>query len=266
LNELQKKLSDEVEELSRGRQSGEGRAQQLDNYARNLARNATPQSQEQGQAATDGYGYRLGVAEDRGGQMRAGGAGYGGAMGGGMPGGTTPGFGGYGLPALNAPQPGAPASGPQATDPFGSQAGTGIATDGAALAISGERIEELAAGLASLDVAIPQRGRMYRFTTPRGDLEITARSIPVAVLSRLYGLVAVLLAVCAVSALMTRRARQTWALLANSTVAALALAVLGLLSIVLGIFPVAGLLAVAGGIVIAIRSRIAPARERAMLV
>jgi hypothetical protein len=127
-------------------------------------------------------------------------------------------------------------------------------------------MDEVAAGLASLDVAIPQRGRMYRFTTPRGDLEITARSIPASVLWRLYGLTAVVLVVCASSALRMRHAQAAWALLVNSAVAGLALAVLGLLSIVLGIFPVAGLLLVAGGIVIAVRSRIIHTREPAFTV
>ena len=118
-----------------------------------------------------------------------------------MPGGgTTQNFGGYGMPALNAPQPNAPASGPQPADPFGARAGADLAANPTVLAFDAERIDEVAAGLASLDVAIPQRGRMYRFTTPRGDLEITARSIPMTVLSRFYGLIAISLAVCAVRA------------------------------------------------------------------
>ena len=184
-----------------------------------------------------------------------------------MPGGgTTQGFGGYGLPGLNAPQPNAPARGPQAADPFGARAGANFATDRAALAFDAERIDDMAAGLASLDVAIPQRGRMYRFTTPRGDLEITARSIPVTVLSRFYGLIAISLTVCVLSALTTRRARRVWAILANSTVAGLLLVLGGLCSIVLGIFPVAGLLMVATGIFIAIRSRMTRFLEPAFIV
>jgi len=232
----------------------------IDRRIRALEFDAAPQQQEQGQALGDGY--PLGISDGRAGRAPSGGAGYGGGDGyggrlGGMPGGsTTPGLGSYGMPALNAPQPNAPVSGPQPTDPFGARAGRFSADGGDTLAFDAERIDEVAAGLASRDVAIPQRGRMYRFTTSRGDLEITARSIPMTVLSRFYGLIAVSLAVCALRALMTRRARRVWMLLANSAIAGLALVLVGLLSIVLGIFPVAGLLAVAGGIAIAIRSRI----------
>jgi hypothetical protein len=138
--------------------------------------------------------------------------------------------------------------------------------DGGALAFGGEQIEEVAAGLASLDVAIPQRGRIYHFTTPRGDIEITARSIPVTVLSRLYGLVAILAATSLIAALTTRHARRLWTLLANSTIAGLLLILLGLLSIILGLFPIAGLLSIAGGIIIAIRSRIVRSPEPAFVV
>jgi len=270
LNELQKKLSDEVEELSRGRRGGDERAQQLDNYARNLELNAAPQLQgqaQQGQQPQTEYGFQLGAAvpqpgfaEDRGGQMQGGGAGFGG----GMPasGGVAGRVGGYGLPGLNAP-----AGGPMpAAEPFGSRAGTTQSTDGLALAFDAERLDQVAAGLASLDVAIPQRGRMYRFTTPRGDLEITARAIPVTAISRLWGLAAVLLAVCLIGALNSRPARRLWALLASSTVVGIALVVLGLVSVAIGVFPVAGLLMVAGGIAIAIRSRVVQSPAPAFVV
>jgi len=160
--------------------------------------------------------------------------------------------GGYGLPGLNAP-----GGGPNGVaEPFGARAGAMGSSSGAALAVDAERLDQVAAGLASLDVAIPQRGRMYRFTTPRGHLEITARSIPVTALSRLWGLGAVIAAVFAVAALGSRPARRLWAQLARSTVVGIALGLLGLVSVAVGIFPVAGLLMVAGGIAIAIRSRV----------
>ena len=76
-------------------------------------------------------------------------------------------------------------------------AGFGAMADvnAAAPRTEGEQIAQVAAGLASLDVRLPERGKMYLFTTPRGDIEITASAISASTLSRLSGLAAVLSAI-----------------------------------------------------------------------
>ncbi len=54
---------------------------------------------------------------------------------------------------------------------------------------------DLPAGLASLDVELPLRGVVYRFTTPGGDAEITARALPSRLLRRVGGAAALVVAV-----------------------------------------------------------------------
>ena len=53
--------------------------------------------------------------------------------------------------------------------------------------------DALPQGLASLDVQIPERGTVYRFTTPRGEQQITARAASSRLLEGLgrLGIVAV---------------------------------------------------------------------------
>ena len=36
---------------------------------------------------------------------------------------------------------------------------------------------QLPEGIASLDVQLPKRGTVFRFSTPRGDVKITARAV-----------------------------------------------------------------------------------------
>ena len=70
---------------------------------------------------------------------------------------------------------------------------------------------DVAAGLASLDVVLPQRGRVYSFITPRGELEITARSISQITIGKLIGLAGVLIAILLVWALGRERSRASGA-------------------------------------------------------
>ena len=114
---------------------------------------------------------------------------------------------------------------------------------------------QIAAGLASLDVRLPERGRLYRFTTPRGELEISARAFPIVVLQRLAGLGVVLAAIFVVWLLGRENSRRGWAAIFNSRVFAVALLVAGVLSVIVGVFPVAGLVAIAAGIVLVVRRR-----------
>jgi hypothetical protein len=74
----------------------------------------------------------------------------------------------------------------QANAPFGALAPS-----------SGEQLALVTAGLASLDVQLPERGELYRFTTPRGAVEITARAVPTDTLNRLSRLLLVLVAAAA---------------------------------------------------------------------
>jgi hypothetical protein len=66
-------------------------------------------------------------------------------------------------------------------------------------------------GLASLAIEIPRSGTVYRFTTLRGDVEITARSVPTALVENLVRLaivIGVVLAARWVFGLFTRRKPQ----------------------------------------------------------
>jgi hypothetical protein len=124
------------------------------------------------------------------------------------------------------------------------------------LNVQGEQIAQVAAGLASLDVALPERGRLYRFTTPRGDIAITASAIPASALDRLIGLVAVLVAILAAWLLSREKSRQVATWLVSSTAGGVAVLAVGLVSLLLGILPLLGLVALVAGLAIVVRSRI----------
>src|SRR5207249_789963 len=129
-------------------------------------------------------------------------------------------------------------------------------------AIVGEQLTQMAAGLASLDVALAERGRIYRFITPRGDIEIRARSIPVVALSRLAGLAAVLVAIFVVWLFGREPSRQLWSRLSGSTACRISLIIVGLASVLLGILPVAGVVLILTALVLIARSRFAKASRR----
>jgi hypothetical protein len=115
-----------------------------------------------------------------------------------------------------------------------------------------QSMAEVAAGLASLDVTLPQRGRVYSFITPRGELEITARSVPLVALGKLLGLAGVLIAILIVWAFGREKSRRVWRFLFASRAFTIALIVLGLFSFLFGLFPLAGLALFAAGIGLAI--------------
>jgi hypothetical protein len=119
------------------------------------------------------------------------------------------------------------------------------------------------AGLASLDIEVPLRGVEYRFTTPRGEVEITARAAGVSLLDRLgRALAAVVLVALAWAAVrLVRRAT-----LADRfrRFAPAVLIVAGIGSVLLGILPIAGLLAIVAGIALLVaRVRSAPIHQGA---
>ena len=65
----------------------------------------------------------------------------------------------------------------------------GVANEGLSLGVPVR-----ATGLASLDVALPVRGVEYMFKTPRGDIQISARSVDQDFVSRMNRLAAVTIA------------------------------------------------------------------------
>jgi hypothetical protein len=65
------------------------------------------------------------------------------------------------------------------------------------------------AALASLDVELRPQGKKYLFTTPRGDVEVTARAVSATLLGRLVRL-AILVVLLAVLFAVTRRVRLHW--------------------------------------------------------
>jgi hypothetical protein len=107
----------------------------------------------------------------------------------------------------------------------------------------------VATGLASLRAELPAvRGEAFYFTTPRGEVDITARAVAndsVAWLEHLGTVLAVLIV-----GLVIYRWGRRWRFeaLLRPTLPTLVI-VLGLASIVTGVLPVAGLLATIVGVV-----------------
>ncbi len=125
----------------------------------------------------------------------------------------------------------------------------------------------LPTGLASLQLQLPQHDdrfyQVYRFSTPRGEVEITAWAVSESLLTRLVQLAAVLVAVAVLAVLVRlgRAGRLDWLW---GTVGSWVMICLGLLALLLGILPGAGLAALVAGIAIKIRraaARAAPAEQ-----
>jgi hypothetical protein len=112
-------------------------------------------------------------------------------------------------------------------------------------------VEGMATGLASLPVEFPVRGVTYSFTTPRGQAAITARAISHRSIENTQRLGAVLLVIVIGGALyqFVRRGSLTGA--TGSTM----LIVVGIVSILSGVLPIAGLVLVIVGGVIKIKRR-----------
>ncbi len=108
-------------------------------------------------------------------------------------------------------------------------------------------------GLVSLDVELPQRGIEYRFTTPRGDIEITARAVSRQTLTTLtrFGIfLAVVGAMLAVRRLV--RDREVWTL--DSGKVGITLSAIGLTGIVSGVLPNAAVIVTVIGMIVAVRA------------
>jgi hypothetical protein len=118
---------------------------------------------------------------------------------------------------------------------------------------------KVATGLASLDFDLPEGGVLYSFTMPRGDARVSARAVP-AELPQRGGELAIVAAAALVLWIFGRSiARGRFAWLATMGGAAV-LVVLGLLSLLIGIFPVVGLIAILVGGGFVIRASVRTAR------
>jgi hypothetical protein len=124
------------------------------------------------------------------------------------------------------------------------------------IGVGGGAAPTVGLGLVSLDVALPQRGIEYRFTTPRGDIEITARAVArrtVTTLWRLGIFLAVVGAMLAVRRLV--RDREAWTL--ESGKVGVTLVAIGLTGIVGGVLPNAAVIVIVIGIIVTIRAYLA---------
>lgn len=210
-----------------------------------------------GQAEMEGFGAGPGVAGPG-----PGGGGFGGGLGGGGFG-DAAGMGGRpgeinGRPGRPGPANGVtPQTGTEGgraaatTSPFGLQSDVGFARQ--APAAQGFTFDDMAAGpavgntgLASLDFELPVRGGVYFFTTPRGDTRITVQAISQQQLrrwERLGGILFCFAVTGALGWLVVRINRRI-----NRRVRAVLLSLLGLGSLVFGVMPVLGLIALIWGI------------------
>jgi hypothetical protein len=107
-------------------------------------------------------------------------------------------------------------------------------------------------GLASLDVDIRHAGAVYRFTAPRGETTITVRAVSESAFDKLmrFGLA---LLVVAVAWLIFRFALAMVSSSLRRPKAGRTLILLGVLSVVTGVLPVAGLAMIGLGAVLAVR-------------
>ncbi|MEC8410350.1 MAG: hypothetical protein VXZ55_01945, partial [Planctomycetota bacterium] len=115
--------------------------------------------------------------------------------------------------------------------------------------------ENVDSGFASLDVKLSERGRVYRFTTPRGEMEITARAIPKNLGDRSSKLLQLFLLVSMICLLTSQRAIRLFQR-GTGTWLFIAFAILGgIISLVLGIFPILGLIMLLGGVLASLKKR-----------
>ena len=104
-------------------------------------------------------------------------------------------------------------------------------------------------GLASLDVDLPFRGQHYRFTTPRGDAQITAYAVSTRFLEGLKPLGIVILAVLVVLGFRELKRRGVTFSLPMQSVVSTVLIVFGPIGLAFGIFPVLAAVGLIAGIV-----------------
>ncbi|MFZ1935523.1 MAG: DUF1559 domain-containing protein [Thermoguttaceae bacterium] len=131
----------------------------------------------------------------------------------------------------------------------------------ATTAANATAVQQANAGLASLDFELPatdaSRWTLYRFTTPRGDEQITARSIANDLVLRLVEIVvaaAALLVLWAVVQII-RRGRFDWL---ATPIAAAVLISLGVISLCGGLLPIIGVVALVAGCAVLVQRWTSP--------
>ena len=122
---------------------------------------------------------------------------------------------------------------------------------------SGDTFANVAAGLASLDFRLPERGQAFSFTTPRGQIEITARPVGIDLVTRLMGLAGLAAVILIVWVATRKPAREAYTRLFSTVASGVLVAILGLASLITGVLPIAGLVMLVGGIALALRNRFA---------
>ena len=116
--------------------------------------------------------------------------------------------------------------------------------------------EATATGLASLDIAIPLDGDEYFFTTPLGELKITARPVSRSMIDRLWGFGGLLLALAIAYALTRRPVVRAVTFVTSSLPFAILLLPLGLAMLVLSLLPLLGVGLILLGIALILRRTI----------
>ena len=118
---------------------------------------------------------------------------------------------------------------------------------------------EAAAGLASLDIDLPQAGKqtagnVYRFTTPRGEVEIRARAVSQPLVEGLERMGSVLLLTVVMLVVWRLIRRASFGRQALGTLST-AMIILGVLGLIFGMLPILALFVFLAGIVIKIYLR-----------
>lgn len=116
-------------------------------------------------------------------------------------------------------------------------------------------------GLVSLDIELPQRGVEYRFTTPRGAVEITARAASTNMLQILRRLAMCVLAAIVIL-ILYRLIQGRESALFSSRATSICLIVIGMASLLIGVMPLAGLLILVIGIVMRVQQNLKARRAR----
>jgi hypothetical protein len=112
------------------------------------------------------------------------------------------------------------------------------------------------AGLASLDVELPLRGQLFRFSTPGGDMQIRASAASLRLVegAERLGAVAALVVLVWVAWRVVRRG--SFGPAARRTASTVLLA-LGAIGVLFGVFPVAGVAAILVGLIMKVWLRFA---------
>lgn len=133
----------------------------------------------------------------------------------------------------------------------GMYGGAAEGTDAAGLDVQGLPDAAGEMGFASLDVVLPERGVEYLFTTPRGDIEITAQNVSTEQVDRVTGLLSILAILIGIGVVY----RLGQAIVGRTSPRTLAITsiLLGVLSFISGVLPVVGIVMIVWGIVTIIR-------------